>query len=74
MDEDNIQNSNGDDSSRNHTKKKIRRSDSNSSSSTITTTDPITNKKVTKINPNHSAYRNVQDPNGDYMWLFSGMR
>ena len=32
MDEDNIQNSNGDDSSRNHTKKKIRRSDSNSSS------------------------------------------
>ena len=34
MNEDNIQNSNGDDSSRNHTKKKIRRSDSNSSSST----------------------------------------
>ena len=43
-------------------------------SSTITTTDPVTNKKVTKINPNHSAYRNVQDPNGDYMWLFSGLR
>jgi hypothetical protein len=47
---------------------------SDGSTSTITTIDPITNKKVTKINPNHSAYRNVQDPNGDYMWLFSGMR
>ena len=47
---------------------------SDGSTSTITTIDPISNKKVTKINPNHSAYRNVQDPNGDYMWLFSGMR
>jgi hypothetical protein len=47
---------------------------SDSYGSTITVTDPVTNKKVTKINPNHSAYRNVQDPNGDYMWLFSGMK
>ena len=47
---------------------------SDSYGSTITVTDPATNKKVTKINPNHSAYRNVQDPNGDYMWLFSGMK
>lgn len=47
---------------------------SDSYGSTITVTDPTTNKKVTKINPNHSAYRNVQDPNGDYMWLFSGMK
>jgi hypothetical protein len=45
-----------------------------SSTSTITTIDPISNKKTTRINPNHSAYRNVQDPNGEYMWLFSGMR
>ena len=45
-----------------------------SSNTTITTTDPISNKKTTRINPNHGAYRNVQDPNGEYMWLFSGLR
>ena len=43
-------------------------------SSTIDVYDPNKNKKVTKINPSHSAYRNVQDPNGDYLWLFSGLK
>ncbi len=46
----------------------------NSMSSTINVYDADKNKKVTKINPNHSAYRNVQDPNGDYLWLFSGLK
>jgi intein/homing endonuclease len=46
----------------------------NSMSSTIDVYDPNKNKKVTKINPSHSAYRNVQDPNGDYLWLFSGLK
>ena len=45
-----------------------------SMSSTIEVYDPNKNKKVTKINPSHSAYRNVQDPNGDYLWLFSGLK
>jgi hypothetical protein len=47
---------------------------SDASTTTITTYDPKTNQKVTKINPNHRAYKNIQDPNGDYMWLFSGLK
>ena len=35
---------------------------------------PRTNKTVTKINQNHIAYKNVQDPRGEYAWLFGGMR
>jgi hypothetical protein len=27
-----------------------------------------------KINPHHIAYRNIQDPVGQYMWLFSGKK
>ena len=32
----------------------------------------VKNKPV--INQNHVAYRNVQDPRGQYSWLFGGMR
>jgi hypothetical protein len=44
------------------------------SNTTITTTDKESGKKVTKINPQHTAYKNVQDPRGQYSWLFGGMR
>ena len=47
---------------------------SNSSTSTINTYNKDTKQPTKKINPNHVAYRNVQDPNGDYMWLFSGLK
>jgi hypothetical protein len=40
------------------------------SSSTIKTIDSTTKQTVTKINPQHTAYKNVQDPTGQYMWLF----
>jgi hypothetical protein len=40
---------------------------------TTTSVDTVTGKEVTKINPQHVAYKNVQDPRGEYMWLFGGM-
>lgn len=43
-------------------------------SPTITTVNPQTKKVEKKINPNHSAYRNVQDPRGEYAWLFGKIR
>ncbi len=49
-------------------------SSSSPSSTTTTGIDSRTNKTVTKINQNHIAYKNVQDPRGEYAWLFGGMR
>lgn len=45
---------------------------SNNPNPTIKTIDPTTKQTVTKINPQHAAYKNVQDPTGQYMWLFGG--
>jgi len=42
----------------------------NQVSSTTNTYNKETNKSEVKINPNHSAYKNVQDPKGEYAWLF----
>jgi hypothetical protein len=39
-----------------------------------TSVDPETKRIVNRPNPNHIAYRNAQDPRGDYMWLFSGIK
>jgi hypothetical protein len=39
-----------------------------------TTVNPQTKQVEKKINPNHSAYRNVQDPRGEYAWLFGKVR
>lgn len=43
---------------------------SNQTSAVITTRDPQTNQEIKKINPNHIAYKNVQDPRGEHAWLF----
>jgi hypothetical protein len=40
---------------------------------TTTVVNQETGKKETKINPQHTAYRNAQDPRGEHMWLFGGM-
>jgi hypothetical protein len=40
---------------------------------TTTVVNKETGEKVTKINPQHTAYRNAQDPRGEHMWLFGGM-
>lgn len=45
----------------------------NSTAPTTVTIDKNTGKEVKKINPQHSSFRNVQDPRGDHMWLFAGM-
>lgn len=45
----------------------------NSTTPTTVTIDKNTGKEVKKINPQHSSFRNVQDPRGDHMWLFAGM-
>ena len=42
-----------------------------SSSPTIKEKDQVTGNVVQKINPTHTAYRNVQDPRGQYSWLFA---
>lgn len=47
---------------------------SSTSSPTTTVVNPVTKQKETKINPEHKAYRNVQDPRGEYAWLFGKMR
>ena len=39
-------------------------------SPTTTAVNPVTKQVEKKINPNHSAYKNVQDPRGEYAWLF----
>jgi hypothetical protein len=38
------------------------------------TINPQTKQVEKKINPNHAAYRNVQDPRGEYAWLFGKVR
>jgi hypothetical protein len=46
------------------------------SSNTQTTTnvkDPSTGQIEKKINPQHVAYKNVQDPRGEHAWLFGNM-
>ena len=45
---------------------------SNNPNPTVKSIDPVTKQTVTKINPQHAAYKNVQDPTGQYMWLFGG--
>jgi hypothetical protein len=47
---------------------------SNPTKPTVTSVDKETGKTVTKINQQHPAYRNVQDPRGQYSWLFGGAR
>jgi hypothetical protein len=47
---------------------------SNATTPTTTVVNPVTKQRETKINPNHAAYRNVQDPKGEYAWLFGRMR
>ena len=42
-----------------------------STSPTVRENDQVTGNVVEKPNPNHTAYRNVQDPRGQYSWLFS---
>lgn len=39
--------------------------------STIREKDPNTGVVTQKPNPNHNVYKNVQDPRGQYSWLFS---
>lgn len=45
----------------------------NSVSTTVTAKDQKTGETTKKINPEHKAYRNVQDPRGDYSWLFGNL-
>jgi len=42
-----------------------------SSSPTVKEKDQVTGNVVQKINTTHTAYRNVQDPRGQYSWLFA---
>jgi hypothetical protein len=43
-------------------------------SPTVSTINPETKQIEKKINPNHSAYKNVQDPKGEYAWLFGKIK
>lgn len=49
-------------------------SSSSNVSPTKTVINPTTKTKETKINPDHKAYRNVQDPRGEYAWLFGKIK
>ena len=42
-----------------------------SSTPTIREKDPESGVVTQKINPTHTAYKNVQDPRGQYSWLFA---
>ena len=42
-----------------------------SNSPTVKEKDQVTGNVVQKINTTHTAYRNVQDPRGQYSWLFA---
>ena len=42
-----------------------------SNTPTIREKDPESGVVTQKINPTHTAYRNVQDPRGQYSWLFA---
>ncbi len=43
---------------------------SSNSSTTKTVINPTTKQLEKKINPEHKSYKNVQDPRGEYAWLF----
>ena len=43
----------------------------NNNTPTIMEKNPDTGVVVQKPNPNHQAYKNIQDPRGQYSWLFS---
>jgi hypothetical protein len=52
-------------------------SSANLNSKPLTTTTVNENgqkKVVNRPNPYHQSFRNTQDPRGDFMWLFSGMK
>lgn len=42
-----------------------------STAPTIRDKDQVTGNVTQKINPTHTAYKNVQDPRGQYSWLFA---
>lgn len=42
-----------------------------SSSPTVKDKDQVNGNVVQKINTTHTAYRNIQDPRGQYSWLFA---
>lgn len=42
-----------------------------STAPTIKDKDPVTGVVTQKINPTHTAYKNAQDPRGQYSWLFA---
>jgi hypothetical protein len=46
---------------------------STNQNTTLKTYNSETKQIETKINPKHVAYRNVQDPRGEFLWLFGGM-
>jgi hypothetical protein len=43
---------------------------SSNSQTTTNVKNPVTGDVTKKINPEHKAYRNVQDPRGEHMWVF----
>jgi hypothetical protein len=43
---------------------------SSNSQTTTNVKDPVTGSVTKKINPEHKAYKNVQDPRGEHMWVF----
>lgn len=43
---------------------------SSNSQTTTNIKNPVTGDVTKKINPEHKAYRNVQDPRGEHMWVF----
>jgi hypothetical protein len=45
-----------------------------STAPTIRDKDPVTGAVKQVVNQNHAAYKNVQDPRGQYSWLFAKPR
>ena len=43
---------------------------SSNSQTTTNVKDTVTGSVTKKINPEHRAYKNVQDPRGEHMWVF----
>jgi hypothetical protein len=46
---------------------------SSNTQTTTNVTNPATGEVTKKINPEHRAYRNIQDPRGEHMWLFGNL-
>ena len=46
---------------------------SSSTQATTNVKNSETGQVTKKINPQHTAYKNVQDPRGEHMWLFGSM-